>query len=137
LLVKGRAQERTGTIMDKLIIEEELVDNVVVMKLRGIIDSGTAQFLEDKFNDLVLSNSVRIVADLSDVNYISSAGWGIFVGEIKGIRQRNGDIKLASMHADVREVFDLLEFNTLLKPYNTKEEALAAFTMHQNTRIRE
>jgi anti-sigma B factor antagonist len=123
--------------MDKLTIDEEFVDNVVVLKLRGIVDSGTAQFLEDKFNDLVSSNSVRIVADLGDVSYISSAGWGIFVGEIKGIRQRNGDIKLASMHAGVREVFDLLEFNTLLKPYNTKEEALAAFAMHQNTRIQD
>jgi len=60
--------------MDRLIIDEELVDNVVVLKLRGIVDSGTAQFLEDKFNDLVSSNSVRIIADLGDVNYISSAG---------------------------------------------------------------
>jgi anti-sigma B factor antagonist len=121
--------------MDRLIIDEELVDGVVVLKLHGIVDSGTAQFLEDKFNDLVASNNVRIVADLGDVNYISSAGWGIFVGEIKGIRQRSGDIKLASMHPDVREVFDLLEFNTLLKPYATKEEALSVFAAHQNTRI--
>ncbi len=137
MLVLGRAQERTGRFMDKLVIDADFVDNVVVLKLRGIVDSGTAQFLEDKFNDLVASNSVRIVADLGDVEYISSAGWGIFVGEIKGIRQRNGDIKLASMHVDVREVFDLLEFNTLLTPYNSKEEALAAFALHQNTRIRE
>ena len=121
--------------MDRLIIDEEFAENVVVLKLHGIVDSGTAQFLEDKFNDLVASNNVRIVADLGGVNYISSAGWGIFVGEIKGIRQRNGDIKLAAMHPDVREVFDLLEFNTLLKPYGTKEEALSAFSSHQNTKI--
>lgn len=120
--------------MDKLTIDEELAENVVILKLRGIVDSGTAQFLEDKFNDLVASNNVRIIADLGDVNYISSAGWGIFVGEIRGIRQRNGDIKLVAMHPDVREVFDLLEFNTLLKPYHSKEEALAAFTAHQNTK---
>ena len=120
--------------MDKLIIDEEVIDNVVVLKLRGIVDSGTAQYLEDKFNELVASNSVRIVADLGDVNYISSAGWGIFVGEIKGIRQRNGDIKLAAMHPDVREVFDLLEFNTLLKPYNTREEAFTAFKAPQNSK---
>jgi len=121
--------------MDRLIIEEEVIENVVLLKLHGIVDSGTAQFLEDKFDDLVASNQVRIVADLGDVNYISSAGWGIFVGEIKGIRQRNGDIKLAAMHPDVRDVFDLLEFNTLLRPYGTKEEALSAFAADQNSRI--
>jgi anti-sigma B factor antagonist len=120
--------------MDRLIIEEEFVDNVVVLRIRGIIDSGTAQFLEDKFEELVASNTVRIVADLGDVTYISSAGWGIFVGEIKGIRQRKGDIKLAAMHPDVREVFELLEFSALLKPYGTKEEAVSAFTAGQNTK---
>jgi anti-sigma B factor antagonist len=120
--------------MDKLAIDEEYVDNVIVLKMRGIVDSGTAQFLEDTFNDLVASNTVRIVADLGEVNYISSAGWGIFVGEIKGIRQRGGDIKLAAMHPDVREVFELLEFSTLLRPYGTREEAITAFTTHQNTK---
>lgn len=118
--------------MDRLIIEEEHIDGVVVLKLHGIIDSGTAQFLEDKFNELVASNTVRIVVDLGDVTYISSAGWGIFVGEIKGIRQRNGDIKLAAMHPDVREVFELLEFSALLKPYATKEEALSTFAANQS-----
>lgn len=121
--------------MDRLTINEEYRDTVVVLKLFGIIDSGTAQFLEDKFNELVAANSVRIIADLAEVSYISSAGWGIFVGEIRGIRQRNGDIKLAAMQPDVREVFDLLEFNTLLKPFNSKEEALAAFAAHQNTKL--
>ncbi len=120
--------------MDRLIIEEEYADNVVVLRMHGIIDSGTAQFLEDKFEELVTSNTVRIVADLGDVTYISSAGWGIFVGEIKGIRQRNGDIKLAAMHPDVREVFELLEFSALLRPYATKEEALAAFTASPNAK---
>jgi len=120
--------------MDRLIIDEELCDGAVVLKMRGIIDSGTAQFLEDKFNELVSANTVRVVADLGDVTYISSAGWGIFVGEIKGIRQRGGDIKLAAMHPDVREVFELLEFSALLKPYATKEEALASFVSDQKAR---
>ena len=120
--------------MDRLIVEEEQIEGVVVLKLHGIIDSGTAQFLEDKFNELVASNTVRIVVDLGDVTYISSAGWGIFVGEIKGIRQRNGDIKLAAMHPDVREVFELLEFSALLKPYATKEEALSTFAANPSAK---
>ncbi len=120
--------------MDRLIIEEEKVEDIVLLKLNGLIDSGTAQFLEDKFNELTVSDNVKIVVDLQNVDYISSAGWGIFVGEIKGIRQRDGDIKLAGMRSDVREVFDLLEFNTLLTPYVSNDEAFSAFTEEQNSR---
>jgi len=120
--------------MDRLIIEEEKVEDIILLKLNGLIDSGTAQFLEDKFNELSVSDNVRIVVDLQNVDYISSAGWGIFVGEIKGIRQRDGDIKLAGMRSDVREVFDLLEFNTLLTPYVSNEEAFMAFTEEENSR---
>lgn len=120
--------------MDRLIIEEEKVEDIVLLKLNGLVDSGTAQFLEDKFNELTVQDNVKIVVDLQNVDYISSAGWGIFVGEIKGIRQRDGDIKLAGMRSDVREVFDLLEFNTLLTPYVSNEEAFSAFTEEQNSR---
>jgi anti-sigma B factor antagonist len=120
--------------MDRLIIEEEKVEDILLLRLHGLVDSGTAQFLEDKFNELTNSDNVKIVVDLQNVDYISSAGWGIFVGEIKGIRQRDGDIKLAGMRSDVREVFDLLEFNTLLTPYASKEEACSAFTEEQNSK---
>lgn len=113
--------------MDKLLINEEKVEDVVVLKLQGLVDSGTAQLMEGRLNDLISDGNVKIVVDLDLVDYISSAGWGIFVGEIKGVRQSNGDIKLASMRPDVREVFDLLEFNTMLTPYDSRGDALAAF----------
>ncbi|MBN2183695.1 MAG: STAS domain-containing protein [Candidatus Krumholzibacteriota bacterium] len=121
--------------MDKLQADESLIDDVVVLKLAGLIDSGTSQLLEDRFDSLVSKGNVKIVVDLSDVDYISSAGWGIFVGEIKGVRKNSGDIKLAGMRPDVREVFDLLEFNTLLTPYENREEALSSFDAQENREL--
>jgi anti-anti-sigma factor len=121
--------------MDKLLIDEEKVEDVVVLKLEGLVDSGTSQKMEGRLNDLISDGNVKIVVDLDLVNYISSAGWGIFVGEIRGVRQSNGDIKLASMQPDVREVFDLLEFNTLLTPYDSRRDALAAFEADKRSEL--
>lgn len=120
--------------MDRLAIDREDLDTITILTLHGIVDSGTAQFLEEAFDTLASSSKVRIVADLSDIDYISSAGWGIFVGEIKGIRQKGGDIKLSGMHPDVREVFELLEFNTLLRPYGSRDEAIRAFAEQESTK---
>ena len=119
--------------MDKLLIDEEKVEDVVVLKLQGLVDSGTSQLIEGRLNDVISGGNVKIVVDLDLVDYISSAGWGIFVGEIKGVRQSNGDIKLASMRPDVREVFDLLEFDTLLTPYDSRGDALAAFEVEEKS----
>lgn len=121
--------------MNKLLIDEEKVEDVVVLKLQGLVDSGTSQLMEGRLNDLISDGNVKIVVDLDLVDYISSAGWGIFVGEIKGVRQNNGDIKLASMRPDVREVFDLLEFNTLLTPYDSRGDALAAFEAENRSEL--
>ncbi len=121
--------------MDRLLIEEEIINDVVVLKLDGVVDSGTSEFLEDRFNELVSQNKVKIVVDLSGVKYISSAGWGIFIGEIKGVRKRGGDIKLANMHPDVRDVFELLEFNNLLQPFNSRDDAIADFEASKNRKF--
>ncbi|MCK4549574.1 MAG: STAS domain-containing protein [Candidatus Krumholzibacteria bacterium] len=121
--------------MDKLLIDEEKVEDIVVLKLQGLVDSGTSQLMEGRLNDLISDGNVKIVVDLDLVDYISSAGWGIFVGEIKGVRADNGDIKLASMRPDVREVFDLLEFNTLLTPYDSRVDALAAFEAEKRSEL--
>ena len=102
-------------------------NGVSVLKVSGYLDTTTASELETALYGLLGKREVRVVMDLSGVNYISSAGWGIFIGEIKDIRHKGGDLKLSGMSGDVFEVFQLLEFNSILEAYDTAEEAIAAF----------
>jgi len=83
--------------------------------------------LEHSLESLLNSNCHNIIIDLRNVDYISSAGWGIFISEIKGIREKGGDLKLVSMIPDVYEVFELLEFHYILKAFDTLEEAITDF----------
>ena len=116
--------------MQKLIISEERADSsspVSIITLKGTIETTNASGLEDTLERIIADNCYRIVVDLGAVTYISSAGWGIFISEIKRIRRNGGDIKLSAMAPDVREVFELLEFNSILTPYEHPEEALNDF----------
>jgi anti-sigma B factor antagonist len=101
--------------------------DISTLRVRGYLDTTTAGELETALYGLLKKNCYKIVVDLSSVNYISSAGWGIFIGEIKEIRNHGGDLKLACMVADVYEVFQLLEFQSILEAYPTTEEAVAGF----------
>jgi anti-sigma B factor antagonist len=116
--------------MEKLIIAQEnlnLREKVVLLNLKGTIETTNAGTLEDVIESIINDSCFKIVVDLSEVTYISSAGWGIFISEIKRVRRESGDIKLAAMRPEVREVFDLLEFNNILKPYPDKVEAIRNF----------
>jgi anti-anti-sigma factor len=64
---------------------------------------------------------------MEKVSYVSSAGWGLFISLLHKTREHNGDIKLASMTNEVKNVFNLLAFSNLIYSYKTVEEAVAAF----------
>ena len=101
--------------------------DVSVISVKGYVDTTTSTELEESLKRLLGRGQYDIVIDLGDVNYISSAGWGIFISEIKEIRENGGDLKLASMIGDVYEVFELLEFQTILESFDTVEEAVSSF----------
>ena len=101
--------------------------DISIIRVGGYIDTTTSSELERALDSLLKAGIVRVVIDLGSVDYISSAGWGIFISEIKGIRERGGDLKLARMIPDVYEVFELLEFNYILKAFDTVEDAVGDF----------
>ena len=100
---------------------------VSILRVSGYVDTTTSPELERRLQALLREKRYHIVVDLLRVEYISSAGWGIFISEIREIREKGGDLKLAGMIPDVREVFDLLEFENILQAYSDAELAAASF----------
>jgi anti-sigma B factor antagonist len=109
-------------------------EDVSVIKVSGYLDTTTARDLETALTGVLDKGAYNIVLDLSGVTYISSAGWGIFIGEIKEIRNHGGDLKLAAMVGDVFEVFQLLEFQSILEAYPSVQEAKEAFAKRASRR---
>lgn len=105
----------------------EINPEVSVISVRGFVDTTTSGELEHSLKRLLKQGQFNIVVDLGGVNYISSAGWGIFISEIKEIRENGGDLKLASMIGEVYEVFELLEFQTILESFDSVDKAADSF----------
>lgn len=101
--------------------------DVKVVHCKGYIDTTTSSQLETTMTDLIGAKKYKIVMDLSEVDYISSAGWGIFISEIKNIRKNKGDLKLVNMKPEVMEIFELLDFTNILEYYKTTDEATKKF----------
>lgn len=101
---------------------------IMIVKLQGYIDQTNSYDLQKVFDDIINSGCSNVIIDFAEVMYISSAGWGIFVGEIKHFRDENGDIKLANMSPDIYDVYQMLEFYHIFEDYTSIENAKNSFT---------
>ncbi len=108
-------------------LSENEQDKISEIRVDGVIDTTTAGELEQVFESLMKRERYRVVLDLAGVDYISSAGWGIFISHIKEVRAHQGDIKLVNMVSNVYEIYELLEFDKVLKAYPSLEAAREDF----------
>ena len=113
--------------MEGIQLKVENNNNISIIKVGGYIDTTTSSELEHHLTKLLERGAYNIVIDLGNVDYVSSAGWGIFISEIKGIREKGGDLKLVGMIPEVYEVFELLEFHYILKAFETLKDAVKDF----------
>jgi anti-sigma B factor antagonist len=100
---------------------------VAILYLRGYLDAHTAPEFEKMLQKLIDEKKYQIIVNFKELNYISSAGLGVFMGYIEDIRNNTGDIKLSNMNPKIYRVFDLLGFPSLFEIFNEETEALAKF----------
>ncbi len=98
--------------------------DITLISAKGIIDTVTASEFDKTFQTVLSQKKFNLIVDLKDVNYISSAGWGIFIAELKRIRAQRGNLFLVSMTPSVTDTFHLLEFHTILKSFPDVEQAV-------------
>lgn len=100
---------------------------VFVVRVDGSVDTLTADDLDNVISTLVRQKRTRLVIDLAGAHYISSAGWGIFISRLRETREGGGDLKLARMTAPVRDVYDLLELDGVLRHFDRLDLAESHF----------
>ncbi len=98
-------------------------DGITDVRLSGHVDSASSVGLERKLRDLTTGGANKIVVDLAGVSYVSSGGWGIFVGEVGNLRKRGGDIVLSGMTPEVFDVYELLGFADVLRSFTSVGDA--------------
>ena len=95
----------------------------MLVQLGGYISQGNAEKLQRLFDKLYLNEYFNVIFDFSNVAYMSSAGWGIFVGNVNRFRDSGGDIKLIGMNSDFNQVFHMLEFYHIIDDFDDLDDA--------------
>ena len=114
--------------MSEFEVKRKDIDEISILYLKGYLDAHTASDFESALDKLVCEERVRIIVNLSELVYISSAGLGVFMGFIEDIRKKDGDIKMAEPSKKVMRVFELLGFQVLYQIFENEQEAVEKYS---------
>jgi anti-anti-sigma factor len=101
--------------------------SVSVLHLSGKMDHHTAPVFENALKALREEKRFKIILNLGDLKYISSAGLNVIMKFIDDIRQHGGDIIISNVLPGVYRVFNLVGYTQLYKFFDDMEKALEVF----------
>jgi anti-anti-sigma factor len=107
-------------------LREDSVGDVLVLEVKGRIDSSTAPALGDKLSDTLGAPARRLVLDLRQLEYISSAGFRILLLAAKRAEEAGSRFVLCGLSGKVRQLFDLGGFLDLFPISASREDGIAA-----------
>lgn len=101
--------------------------DIVILKITGKVDSFSVDDLKNGFSRIMKKGKTNILVNMKDLNYIDSRGIGSIVSFAKWVDTIGGEMKIAEMGSNIRQVFNLLSFDQLFSIYETETDALSSF----------
>ena len=96
--------------------------------LNGRVDSSTAPQLTEALEGITGGGRFKIVLDMSDLEYMSSAGFRALLSSQRVCKRYNrGEIVLAAVPERVKEALELAGFTELFKTFDDAVEAVGNF----------
>lgn len=105
-------------------ISNEVREEVYLIRVKGEVDAGTSLELDNALKKPVESEHKRIVVDLTKLEYISSAGLGVFISHIDEFQANETKLVLFGINESVAQVFEILGLEKLLVIKETEKEAI-------------
>ena len=103
--------------------------NALILGLKGRLDQDNCDVFRDELTphlDAAARDHLGIVLDLSQLEYVSSAGLRCFMLAVKQAKTFNGRIVVAALQPMVAEIFQISRFDMLLEVFATVTLAVAA-----------
>ncbi|MEQ8581164.1 MAG: STAS domain-containing protein [Marinoscillum sp.] len=93
-----------------------------LIEVKGDVDASSSIELDNALKSAA-ENYTKILINLSRLEYISSAGLGVFISYLEELKTNNIKLVIYGLQDKVREVFDILGLQHLMNITTNKEEA--------------
>jgi anti-sigma B factor antagonist len=101
---------------------------VTVISLEGNVMGGPdATALNEKLHSLIDGKKIKVVVDLSNVDFINSSGLGLLIGGLTAMRKAGGELKLAGASKKIENLLEITKLHKVFDICRTAGDAVAAF----------
>jgi anti-sigma B factor antagonist len=100
-------------------------EQVTVIEISGEIDSNTAPQAQERVLPLV-QPGVKILLDMSGVEYMSSAGLRMLLSMYRQITRQNGGLVLVGLAEEIKDTMSITGFLNFFTTRDTVDEGLEA-----------
>lgn len=99
------------------------IDEITVIEIVGELDASTAYNVQNQILPLAES-SRKLLLDMSDVTYMSSAGLRILLNLYRKIQENVGQIVIVGLNEEVKDVMAITGFLDFFDTYDTREAGM-------------
>ena len=106
-------------------IKKSTENNYLLICVEGEADASSSIELDQQIRESFEGDVKNILVDCTNLNYISSAGLGVFMSYIEEVNEKALTFIIFGLSDKVSKVFTILGLDQLLTIKPTKEEALS------------
>lgn len=112
--------------MNEFSMQHEENGDAMVVTITGRVDSATAGTMDLELDKLISANR-RVVLDLNEVEFLSSAGVRAIVKAMKTAKRTRHKVKLAAVPDHIAEMMRTLGMMEIMQVYPSVAEAIISF----------
>jgi anti-sigma B factor antagonist len=98
-----------------------------VIKLSGRIDSEAVPTLRETVNPLLNNFKYNLVFDMSNVGFVSSSGWWVFIDTQKTCKKNNGEVVLVGLEERILKSLELVGMSGYFRIFDHLTDAVGDF----------
>ncbi|HSI89931.1 MAG TPA: STAS domain-containing protein [Adhaeribacter sp.] len=107
----------------KIVTEQK--EKISIIRLFGELDASNAIEVDVALERVLKNKPTQIWVDGSEINYISSAGIGVFSSHLQTISRENINLVFYGLNSKIRNVFTILGLESILQIVNDQQAAEA------------
>lgn len=108
-------------------VETNVSGEVNVVRIGGNLDSDSFPEAQSQITNLIEQGARKILLDLKELVYISSAGLRVLLIAAKQLKEHGGELRISNLNNMVQDVFEISGFSKIFNVFNDEAEALQDF----------